>query len=162
MHAGKVMSCDYVRHPAIFECSTGKTQPSVIGFKNLLLCQLVASGRTCFALSVTDNSQSNRVRVVVNRSESVQKRASQLAPFIDGAGGFYYQPSASLIRTRGLKDGSTWSHVRVDATRKTEMLEEALHAIFVLRHVWVDFAVNAFEVEVGNEARRTVPGSGDN
>lgn len=42
------------------------------------------------------------------------------------------------------------------------MLEKALHAIFVLRYRRVNFTVNTFEVEVGNEAWGTVAWAGDN
>jgi hypothetical protein len=102
------------------------------------------------------------VRVIVHRSESVRKRVSQLAPFVYGARRFWNQPLASLISIRGLQGGYTWSHVRANAARKTELLEEALHAIFVLRYVRVDFTVDAFEVEVGDETWGTVPRAGDN
>lgn len=52
--------------------------------------------------------------------------------------------------------------MRANAARKTKLLEEALHAVFVLRHGRVNFAVNAFKVEVGNEAGGTVAWAGDN
>lgn len=52
--------------------------------------------------------------------------------------------------------------MRANAARKTKLLEEALHAVFVLRHGRVNFAINAFQVEVGDEARGTVAWAGDN
>jgi hypothetical protein len=42
------------------------------------------------------------------------------------------------------------------------LLEKALHASFVLRYGRVNFTVNTFEVEVGNEAWGTVAWAGDN
>jgi hypothetical protein len=52
--------------------------------------------------------------------------------------------------------GATWLGIPPG-----ELREEALHAVFVLRDVRIDFAVGAFEVGVGDEAGSTVAGTGD-
>jgi hypothetical protein len=67
------------------------------------------------------------VRMVVYRAESVAQGVAQLAAFVDAA--------------RCLR-----SHMRANATRKRELLEESLHAFDVLTFVRVHFAVDAFEI----------------
>src|SRR5437879_13654102 len=52
-------------------------------------------------------------------------------------------------------------HVARDAAGKGELGEEALHALFIRRYVWVDFAVSAFKVGVCDEAGSAMAGPGD-
>ncbi|KAG9954467.1 D-xylulose 5-phosphate/D-fructose 6-phosphate phosphoketolase, partial [Aureobasidium melanogenum] len=51
---------------------------------------------------------------------------------------------------------SLWSCVTANASRERELLEEALHAIGILRLVGVNLRVDTLEVTVGNDSRSTV------
>src|SRR5687768_670831 len=48
-----------------------------------------------------------------------------------------------------------------DTAGKGKLLEQAFHAVFVLRNVGIDFAVSSFQVSVCNEARPAVAGTCD-
>jgi hypothetical protein len=100
------------------------------------------SKRTGLTLSVSNDCQGDGLGVVKDGTESVGERVSELAALVDA--------SHHLRR-----------HVAAVSTGEGELLEEALHAFLVLRSVWVSFAPDALEVEVGNEARRTMAGTGD-
>src|ERR1051326_5037266 len=57
--------------------------------------------------------------------------------------------------------GCLRGNVTRDAAREGELLEETLQSRFVLADVWVQLAVRAFEIGVGNQRRPTVPRSRD-
>src|SRR5204862_230130 len=48
-----------------------------------------------------------------------------------------------------------------NAAGETELLEEPLHPLGILGDVWIDLAVSAFEVGVGDQRRPAVPGTDD-
>jgi hypothetical protein len=102
-----------------------------------------ASGqRTGLALSVSNDCQSNGLGVIEDGTESVRERVSELAALVDAS-------------------HHLGCHVAAMTTREGKLLEEALHAFLVLRGVWVGLAPDALEVEVGNEAGRSMAGTGD-
>src|ERR1700730_5286711 len=67
----------------------------------------------------------------------MRQRVAQFAAFVDGA-------------------GSLGSDVAREAAGKRELLEQALHALFVLSDVGVDLRVGAFEVGVGDNSGAAV------
>jgi hypothetical protein len=102
-----------------------------------------ASGqRTGLALSVSNDCQSDGLGVVEDGTESVRERVPELAALVDTS-------------------DHLGCHVAAVSTGEGELLEEALHAFLVLRGVWVGLAPDALEVEVGNETRRSMAGTGD-
>src|SRR5215831_17600926 len=52
-------------------------------------------------------------------------------------------------------------NVTRDATRKGELRKQPLHALLVLRDVWIHLTVGAFEVSVGDDARSPMPRTRD-
>ena len=48
-----------------------------------------------------------------------------------------------------------------DAPREGELGEQSLHALFVGRNVWIDFAVGPLEVSVRDQTGAAVPGAGN-
>jgi hypothetical protein len=72
----------------------------------------------------------------------VGQGVAEFAAFVDGAGSF-------------------GRDVTGNSTRKRKLLEEFLHALFVLRNVRIEFAVGSFEIDVGDDARSAVTGPGD-
>src|SRR5262245_3179282 len=53
------------------------------------------------------------------------------------------------------------SYVARNAAWKGELGEEPFHPLFVLRDRWIDLAVRAFQICIRDEARATVPRSGN-
>ena len=52
-------------------------------------------------------------------------------------------------------------HVARNPARKGELLEEALHALFGLLDVGIEFAVRSFKIRVRDKARTAMAGPGD-
>ena len=89
----------------------GITAPSRAGLRNLLECQLVASGPVSASPSPT-TQHAIRSGIVEYRAIGVQQRVTQFAAFVDGAGRF----------RRGVAGNSA---------RKRKLLEQPLHALGV-------------------------------
>src|ERR1700677_5322460 len=92
--------------------------------------------------AVTDDGGDDEVGVVEGRAEGVRKRVTKLAALMDRAG--------RLPR-----------HMARNSAGERELGEEPLHALHVLRNAWIDFAVCAFEIGVGDQPRSTMSGAGD-
>ena len=93
-------------------------------------------------LAVAHHHQSDQVRVVVDRPIGVREAVAEFAALVDAAGRF-----------RG--------GVAADAAGEGELLEEALHPRQVFALVRVDLGIGAFEIGLGQDRRRPVPGAAD-
>jgi len=69
-----------------------------------------------------------------------RERVTELAPFVDGAGGF-------------------GGHVARNPAGEAELLEEFLHPLFVLADLVVDFAIGPLHICVGHDGGPAVPGA---
>jgi hypothetical protein len=98
--------------------------------------------RTGLGFAVADDAGDDEVRVVERRAERVHERVAELAALVDRSGGRH-------------------RHVAGHAAGRGELAEEAVHAPLVLRHVGVDLAVRALEVDVGQDRGAAVAGSCD-
>ena len=98
--------------------------------------------RAGFGLAVAHHGESDQVRVVVDRPVGVRDAVAQLAALVDAAGRF-------------------GGGVAADAAGERELLEEALHPGQVFALVRVDLGIRPFEVGLGQDRRRAVPGPGD-
>src|SRR6266851_6871348 len=93
-------------------------------------------------LAVPNDAGGEQLRVVKHRAVSVGQRVAQFAALVDG--------------TRRLR-----RDVAGNAAGKGELFEQFFQTFVVLRNVRIDFAVGAFEVSVGDQARTAVPRTGD-
>ena len=98
--------------------------------------------RSRLRFAITDDGGHNEVGIVEGRAVGMRKRVAELAAFVDGAG-----------RLR--------RHMARNPAWKRELGEEPLHALHVLRDSWIDFAVRAFEIGVGDQPRPAMSGTGD-
>src|ERR1700677_3029838 len=98
--------------------------------------------RSRLRFAITDDGGDDEVGVVEGRAEGVRKRVTKLAALVDRAG-----------RLR--------RHMARNPAGERELREEPLHALHVLRDSWIDFAVGAFEISVGDQPRPAMPGTGD-
>ena len=107
------------------------------------LVRMPARGkRSRLRFAITDDGGHNEVGIVEGRAEGMRKRVTKLATFVYGAG-----------RLR--------RHMARNPARKRELGEEPLHALHILRDSWIDFAVCAFEIGVGDQPRSPMSGTGD-
>ena len=113
----------------------------MIGLRNLLLCQLVASGPVSASPSPTI-TRLIRSGIVEDRPVGVRDAVAELAALVDAAGRF----------GRG---------VAADAAGEGELLEEALHSRQVFALVRIDLGIRSFEICLGQDGRRPVPGAAD-
>ena len=111
----------------------GSTAPSVAGFRNLLECQLVASGPVSASPSPTTHAH-NQVGIVERRAKSVHQRIAEFAAFVD--------------RPRRLR-----RHVAGYPVGPTELPEQPLDSVAVLLDVGIDLGVGTFQVGVGHQPR---------
>ncbi len=111
----------------------GSTAPSVAGLRNLLECQLVASGPVSASPSPTTQAT---IRLGLSNAApyACTKRVAEFAAFVDGAG--------CLRRD-----------VAGNAVGPAELAEEALDAVAILLDVRIDLGVGAFEIGVRHQAR---------
>ena len=98
--------------------------------------------RSCLRFAITDDGGHNEVGIVEGRAEGMRKCVTKLATFVYGA-----------WRLR--------RHMARNPARKRELGEKPLHALHILRDSWIDFAVCAFEIGVGDQPRSPMPGAGD-
>ena len=98
--------------------------------------------RSGLGLAIADHARDEEVRIVENGAGGMAERVAQLAALVDGA--------RSLRRD-----------VARDPTRKRELSEERSQARLVARDARIHLRVGPFEVDVGDEGRASVSGSGD-
>ena len=98
--------------------------------------------RAGLRFAVADDGGHDQVWVVVSGSIGMGERIAQLAAFVNGS--------------RGLR-----RHVAGNAAGERELLEQPLHALFVLRDVGIDLGVGPFQIGIGDEARTAVPRADD-
>ena len=98
--------------------------------------------RAGLRLAVADDAGDDQVGIVERRAIGVRQRVAEFAALVDRAG-------------RLRRD------VARNAAGKRELLEQPLHSRFVLGDVGVDLAVDAFEIDVGDNRRAAVAGAGD-
>ena len=98
--------------------------------------------RAGLRLAVADDAGDDQVGIVERRAVGVRQRVAEFAALVDRA-------------------GRLGSDVARNAAGKRELLEQPLHPRFVLGDVGVDLAVDAFEIDVGDDRRAAVAGSGD-
>ena len=98
--------------------------------------------RPGFRLPVADDAGDDQIGIVEGGSVCVRNRVAKLAPL--------------MHRARGLR-----RHMARNAARKRELLEEALHALFVRRDVRIDLAVGSLEIGIRHQARPAMARAGD-
>ena len=98
--------------------------------------------RSGLGLPVAHHHEGDQVRVVVDRPIGVRKAVAEFAALVDAAGRFR-------------------SGVAADAARKGELLEQALHPRQIFALVRIDLGIRAFEIRLGQDRRRPVPGAAD-
>ena len=98
--------------------------------------------RPCFRFAVSHDAGDDQIRIVERGAVSMAQRVAQFAAFMDAA--------------RRLR-----RNVARNAARKTELLEQPSHPLFVLADVWIDLAVGAFEIGVGDQRRAAVARADD-
>lgn len=101
-----------------------------------------SSGRTSLGLSVTNDSNSDLVRAVHDRSERNGESVSELSTLVDSTGGLGVD-------------------VRGEASRERERLDELLETASGRRVVGVEVLPSALEEEGGEDGRRTVAWTSD-
>ncbi len=98
--------------------------------------------RAGLGLAVTDHAQRDQSRVVEHGAVGVQQRVAQFAALVDRPGGLR-------------------SDVAGDPAGEGELAKEPLDPLLVVADLRVDLAVGALQVGVGDDARPTVTGAGD-
>ena len=124
-----------------FRHSTGSTAPSRAGLRNLLQCQLVASGAG-LGLAVADDAEHQQVGMIKRRAEGVQQRVAQLAALVEGAG-----------RLRRAVAGH--------AAGEGELAEQRRMPVVIRRHRAVYLGVGALQPGARVRPRPAVAGAGD-
>src|SRR5262249_46192794 len=119
----------------------GRTTPSVTGSRNLLECQLVASGPVSDSPSPTTQA-------------TIRSGLSYAAPY---ACEIAYPSSPPSWIEPGVS-GATWLGI---PPGKEHWVKRRFMPSSSLGNVWVDFAIGALEVGVGDQARAAVSGAGD-
>ena len=93
-------------------------------------------------LAVADHDRDDQVGIVERRAVGVRDGVAEFAALVDRAG--------RLRRA-----------VAADPAREGELLEEPAQPFLVLGDIAVDLRVGAFEIDVGEQRRRAVAGSGE-
>src|ERR1043166_1886563 len=107
------------------------------------LVRMPAPGeRTGLRFAIADDARGDEVGIVEHRPVSVREGIPQLATFGNRAGNF----GGNLAR---------------DAPWKRKLFEELSDAVFILRHVRIEFAVSPFQICVSNQPRPAMAGTGD-
>ncbi len=92
--------------------------------------------------AVAHDRGDDEIGIVEGRAIGVRERIAELAALVDRAG--------------RLGRDMAWN-----PAGKRELGEEPLHALLVLRHARIDFAVGSFEIGVGDQPRPAMAGAGD-
>ena len=124
-----------------FKCRMGSTAPSRTGFRNLLECQLVASGPVSDSPS-PDRDGHDQVGIVERRPKAMGKAVAEFAALVN--------------RSRSLR-----SAMAADASRKRKLLQELVHPVDILALIRVDLRIHPFEIAVGERRRGSMPGTRD-
>lgn len=98
--------------------------------------------RTRLGFTITDNGQGDGVGMVEDGTKGMGDGVAEFTTFVN-------------------TPRCLWCHVAANTTGKGELLEELLQPLDILALVGVDFAVEALEVEVGDETGGAVAGAGD-
>src|SRR6266403_3044307 len=93
--------------------------------------------RSALGLAISDDAAHEQIRIIECRTVSVRDRITKFAAFVN--------------RSRRFR-----SDVAGNSAGKRELFEKMLQAFFILRNVWVDFAVSSFQVGVRDQARTAV------
>src|ERR1041385_6651700 len=92
--------------------------------------------------SIADDAGYQQIRIIERGAKSVGQCIAQLPAFMNRAGCFGRDMAGN-------------------PARKRELFEELLHSRFVLRNVWIDLAVSAFEVGIGDKTGPAMPRTRD-
>src|SRR5262249_22340560 len=96
-----------------------------------------AGERPRLGLAIADDTGGDQPGIVERGAVRVRERIAELAPLVDRAGGF-------------------GRNVTGNASGKRKLLEQALHALLVLRYLRIALGVGALEVGIRDERRPTV------
>src|SRR5665811_1001070 len=118
----------------------GSTAPSVTGSRNLLECQLVASGPV--SASPSPITQQTTRSGLSNAAPYARQGIPEFAAFMDRA-------------------GRLGCHMAGNPPWEGELPEQTAHAVGVAGDGRIDLTVGAFEVRVGDDTRPAVAGAHD-
>ena len=96
----------------------------------------------CLSLAIANGDRANQVGVIKDSTESMGDGIAQLAALVDGARRF-------------------GCHMGGNATGEGELLEQLAHAFLIAADIWIDLAIGAVQVGVGNEEVAAVAGAGN-
>ena len=98
--------------------------------------------RPGFRLAIADNAGDDEIGIIEHRPERMAQRIAQLAALVN--------------RARALR-----RCMAGNSSGKRKLSKELLKPGLVLADVWIDLAIGALEISVGDDGRAAMPGAAD-